>query len=245
MKRRNKVIVVLLGAAFVLGLLAALASGKASATCHRDLPVTHTSNQVQMHAVETCGYSYRAWGDWGGKYRYGTYTKVNGNYSTACDDPGPCNSHPDGKLFKGGYQVKRTGKYVTTFTTSATLAVHTTALAKRTTVPLGASRRTSYIDIHNASCLKEQVWAGQTLDGNKTTAHWRDGYNGCLWYIRLHVHCGIPTRNIDYGWFYSKWIEGYPPVQTVLTCPNNSFGFHVYLQWKHHVSNTIYHRKLK
>ena len=99
--------------------------GHRHASCARNLPVTHAANWVQMHAKQTCGFSYRAWGDFGGKYRYGTYTKVNGNNSTACDQP-DCQGHPDGTLFKGGYQVKRTGKYITTFTVSQ--PVSTTAL---------------------------------------------------------------------------------------------------------------------
>ncbi len=86
----------------------------ASAACLRSLPVTHTSNHVDMYAAQTCGYSYRAWGNWGGEIDYGTYRSTNGLHSVACDIT-TCQSHPDGTLNDGGYQVKRTGRYVCTF----------------------------------------------------------------------------------------------------------------------------------
>src|SRR5690348_8990772 len=100
-------VVVLAVAALALTASAAVPAGAASrASCSRDLPVTHAADWAQMEAKQTCGFSYRAWGDWAGKYRYGPYRSVNGLFSVACDESS-CQSHPDGSLVKGGYEVKR------------------------------------------------------------------------------------------------------------------------------------------
>jgi hypothetical protein len=90
-------------------------SSPASAACKMNIVVTHPRSQylVQAELKETCGDRVRAVGDWGGKWRYGTY--MLHNYSVACDVPGSCQGHPDGTLRHGGWQDRRTGKYHQTF----------------------------------------------------------------------------------------------------------------------------------
>lgn len=110
-------------------------------------------------------------------------------------------------------------------------------------------RRRGSIDISNSSCHHEQVVAQINLDGSTTRVRWVLNENGCLWFTRMHVHCGIPSRGIDAGWHNSGWIESFTDnngntLWSSVTCPNNTFAFVVWLQWHHHVNNTIIQRRL-
>lgn len=112
-RKLRKYIIIFLFGALIAAALMTVSSSKANASCRMNVPVTHNPDQVQAHLVETCGDRVRAWGDWNGKRRYGTY--MLHNYSTACDNPGSCQGHPDGTLRHGGWQDRRTGKYHQTF----------------------------------------------------------------------------------------------------------------------------------
>lgn len=122
----RKILVPVLAAAVVSAVLAVVGASKASAACAVDVDVTHTASQVLAHGT-ACGDRYRAVGWWGGDRDLGTY--MLSSYSTACDVSPSCQGHPDGTLFSGGWQDRRTGKYHQTFTVSA--GAHTTALAQR------------------------------------------------------------------------------------------------------------------
>ena len=109
-----RVISCILTSVILIGsLIFAVQVSPAEASCRMRVHVTHNPNQVQAELINTCGDRVRAWGNWGGKYRYGTY--LFHNYSTACDDSPGCQDHPDGNLFHGGWQDRRTGKYHQTF----------------------------------------------------------------------------------------------------------------------------------
>jgi hypothetical protein len=125
----KRITAIIAGGGVMAALLVVLgAAPPAMARCSRNLPVSHNIDSVVMQASQTCGFSYRSVGFWGGGsydgYHYGTYTKVNGTWSTACADSS-CNA---GNVQWGGYQVKRTSKIVCTFGCAARIT--TTALVR-------------------------------------------------------------------------------------------------------------------
>jgi hypothetical protein len=95
--------------------------------CTNDWTITHNPNLVQMALRQTCGLSYRAYGNWQNTgFRYGTYRKTSPSqgvkYSVACGELS-CQSGA-GTLFSGGYQRKSDGRLFCTISCSA----HATAL---------------------------------------------------------------------------------------------------------------------
>lgn len=93
---------VALGMGFTVAL--ALGASPAYASCQRDIKFSHSPNYTEIHVITACAHLWRASADFGGHWTWGPYTG-KGGYSIACDISS-CQGHPDGTLFKGGYDRK-------------------------------------------------------------------------------------------------------------------------------------------